>query len=226
MARTRDLVFGGAMRAPNMTFHNVFFVVLIAVLSLSTPAVCATECVVSGPRYRLISDAVNWSMKIGSGQSCIRGLQFNNVVFESLKLVSPPKNGQIALRGPSFIYSAKPEYEGEDFFTLEVSGTINKSRGRSTIHFIVSVGGPGSAAIPRDRSPGPIAAPDTLMPPTAVENYVPSPPVDGTMPPCPIWDWSKGSPPPMRPPFNRSKLYCPPSPFRPPSQPIGCRCVD
>ena len=165
MARTRDLVFGGAVRAPNMTFHNVFFVVLIAVLSLSTPAVCATECVVSGPRYRLISDAVNWSMKIGSGQSCIRGLQFNNVVFESLKLVSPPKNGQIALRGPSFIYSAKPEYEGEDFFTLEVSGTINKSRGRSTIHFIVSVGGPGSGAIPRDRSPGPIAAPDTLMSP-------------------------------------------------------------
>lgn len=225
MARTRDLVFGDAVRAHNMTFHNVFFVVLIAVLSLSTPAVCATECVVSGPRYRLISDVVNWSIKVGSGQSCIRGLRFNNVVFESLKLVSPPNNGQIALRGPSFIYSAKPEYEGEDSLTLEVSGTINKSRGSSTIHISVSVGGPGSAAIPRYRSPGPIATPDPLMPPAA-ENYVPSSPVDGTMPPCPIWDWSKGSPPPMRPPFDRSKLYCPPSPFRPPSQPFGCRCVD
>ena len=208
-----------------MTFYNVFFIVLIAFLSLSTPAAYATECVFSGPRYRLMSDVVTWSIKIGSGQSCIRGLRFNNVVFESLKLVSAPKNGRIALRGPSFVYSAKPEYEGEDSLTLEVSGTINRSRGSSTIHINVSVGGAGSTAIPRDRRPGPIATPDPLIPPAA-ENYVPSPPIDGTMPPCPTWDWSRGSPPPMRPPFNRSKLYCPPSPFQPPSQPIGCRCVD
>jgi hypothetical protein len=37
-------------------------------------------------------------------------------------------------------------------------------------------------------------------------------------------DWSKGAPPPMRPPFDRSKLHCPPPPFKPPSQPFGCRC--
>ena len=138
-----------------MTFHNVFFVVLIAFLSLSTPAVCATECVVSGPCLQADIGRGDLVNDISAADRVVFVVSdFNNVVFESLKLVSPPKNGQIALGGPSFIYSAKPEYEGEDFFTLEVSGTINKSRGRSTIHFIVSVGGPGSGAIPRDRSPG------------------------------------------------------------------------
>jgi hypothetical protein len=199
------------------------FSVLIAFFLLGTTAAYGTECVGSGPRYRLTSDIVDWSMRISSGQSCIHGLRFNNVAFESLKLISPPKKGQIALRGPSFIYSAKPEYEGEDSFTLEVSGTINRSKGSSTIHVVVSVGGPESAAIPHDRSPGPIATPEPLTPPP-VDNYVPSPPIDGTVPPCPIRDWSKGSPPPMQPPFDRSKLYCPPSPFKPPGQPIGCHC--
>ncbi len=202
-----------------MTFHNVFFVVLFAFLSLSTPAVCATECVVSGPRYGLISDVVNWSIKIGSGQSCIRGLRFNNVVFESLKLVSPPQVGQVTLRGPSFIYSAKSEYEGEDSFTVAISGIVNRSRGSSTIRIAVSVGSPAAAAI-HDRSPAPAAVPKP-----AVDNNLPLP-VDGPLPPCPTWDWSKGSPPPMRPPFDRSKLYCPPPPFKPPGQPIGCRCEE
>ena len=205
-----------------MTFHRVFFFVLIAFLSLSTPAAYAVECVVNGPRYSLISDVVNWSIKVGSGQSCIRGLRFNNVAIESLKLVSPPQTGQVTLRGPSFIYSAKSEYEGEDSFTIAVSGTINKSRGSSTIRIAVSVGSPAPAAIPHDRSPGPIAAPKPLVT-TPVDNNLPLP-VDGSLPPCPTWDWSKGSPPPMRPPFDRSKLYCPPPPFKPPGQPIGCRC--
>jgi hypothetical protein len=205
-----------------MTFHKVFSVVLIAFLSPSTPAAYAIECVVNGPRYGLTSDVVNWSIRISSGQSCIRGLRFNNVAFESLKLVSPPQVGQVTLRGPSFIYSAKSEYEGEDYFTVAVSGTINKSRGSSTIRITVSVGSPAAAATLPDRSPGPIAVPKP--PVTApVENNLPLP-VDGSLPPCPAWDWSKGSPPPMRPPFDRSKLYCPPPPFKPPGQPIGCHC--
>lgn len=203
-----------------MMLQRVFFVILVAFLSLGISAAYATECVVSGPRYRLNSDVVNWSIKIGSGQSCIRGLRFNNVAFESLKLVSPPLSGQVTLRGPSFIYSAKPEYEGEDFFIVAVSGTINKSRGSSTIRITVSVGSPAAAAILRERSPAPIAVPN---PPV---DYNLSPPVDGSLPPCPTWDWSKGSPPPMRPPFDRSKLYCPPPPFKPPGQPTGCRCEN
>ena len=193
---------------------------MIGFLPLAMPAVYATECVINGPRYRLISDVVNWSIKIGSGQNCIRGLRFNDVAFESLKLVSPPQRGQVALRGPSFIYSAKPEYEGDDSFTFEVSGTINKSKGSSIIHITVSIGSAAAAAILRDRSPAPRVVPNPPL-----NNNLPLP-VDGSLPPCPAWDWSKGSPPPMRPPFDRSKLYCPPPPFKPPGQPTGCRCEN
>lgn len=205
-----------------MTYYRVLFFVLIALLSPSTPAAYAIECVVEGPRYGLTSDLVNWSIKISSGQSCIRGLRFNNVAIESLQLLSPPQTGQVTLRGPSFIYSAKSEYEGEDSFTVAVSGRINKSRGSSTIRITVFVGSPASAAIVQDHGPGPIPAPKPPVP-TQVDNNLPLP-VDGSLPPCPTWDWSKGPPPPMRPPFDRGKLYCPPPPFKPPSQPIGCRC--
>jgi hypothetical protein len=196
--------------------------VLIGFLSMNTSAAYATDCIVIGPRYQLKSDLVNWSMKIGSGQSCIRGLRFNDVaMIESLQLVSPPQIGQVALKGPSFTYSAKSGYEGEDSFTVVVSGTINRSSGSSTIRVNVFVGNPAAAPSLRERSPGPIAAP---KPPAALPSMT-TLPDNGSLPPCPTWDWSKGSPPPMRPPFDRSKLYCPPPPFKPPSQPLGCLCA-
>jgi hypothetical protein len=192
--------------------------VLIAFLSMCTPAVYATECVVNGPRYGLTSDIVNWSMTISSGQSCIRGLRFNNVIIESLELVSSPRTGQVTIHGPGFTYSAKSGYEGEDSFTIALSGTINRLRGSSTIRIIVSVGKPGIGGYPpRSRPPGPIVAPAT----TPVDNNLPLPD-DGSLPPCPTWDWSRGTPPPMQPP----ELYCPPPPFKPLSQPSGCRCEN
>jgi hypothetical protein len=206
-----------------MTFGQVFFFVLISFLSMSTSAAYAIECVVNGPRYGLTSDTVTWSINVSSGQSCIRGLGgYDKVAIESLELVSPPQTGQVTLRGPSFTYSAKSEYEGEDSFTVAVSGTSNRSRGSSTIRVIVSVGKPGIGGHPpRSFTPGPIAAPKPRAT-TPVDNNLPLPDI-GSLPPCPTWDWSKGAPPPMRPPFDRSKLYCPPPPFKPPSQPFGCR---
>jgi hypothetical protein len=197
--------------------------VLIGFLSMNTSAAYATDCIVIGPRYQLKSDLVNWSMKIGSGQSCIRGLRFNDVaMIESLQLVSPPQIGQVALKGPSFTYSAKSGYEGEDYFTVVVLGTINRSSGSSTIRVSVFVG--NLAAPPRlpDRSRGPIEAPKPPAASTSTTTF----PDNGSLPPCPKWDWSKGSPPPMRLPFDRSKLYCPPPPFKPPGQPVGCHCEN
>ena len=61
-----------------------------------------------------------------------------------------------------------------------------------------------------------------VAPMPAVDNTLPLP--TGALPNCPKWDWSSSAPPPMRPPFDRSKLYCPPPPFNPPSPPIGCIC--
>jgi hypothetical protein len=210
------------LRGCRATVHSTAAVVLvlIAFSSMNISAVYAADCAVNGPRYQLTSDLVDWSMKIASGQSCIRGLRFSNIAIESLKLVSPPQIGQVTLHGPSFTYSAKPEYEGEDSFIVMVSGTINRSSGSSTIRVSVFVGNPAAAPRLRDRSPGPIAAPS---PPASTPPTMPLP-TNGSLPPCPTWDWSKGSPPPMRPPFDRSKLYCPPPPFKPPSQPLGCLC--
>ena len=206
-----------------MTSAQISCAALIAFLSQGIRAASAIECVVSGPRYALTSDTVDWSIKIGSGQSCIRGLRFNNVAVESVKLVSPPQAGQVTMHGPGFTYSAKADYEGEDSFTIAVSGTINRSRGSSTIRIMVSIGNPASAApIFRDRTPGPFTVPKPQSA-SPVDNNLPLPD-SGSLPPCPTWDWSNGAPPPMRPPFDRSKLYCPPPPFKPPGQPTGCTC--
>jgi hypothetical protein len=206
-----------------MTFAWISLAALIAFSSLSTRAAYATECVVSGPRYGLTSDTVDWSMKIGSGQSCIRGLRFNNMAIERVRLVSPPQTGHVTLLGPGFTYAAKSDYEGRDAFAVAVSGTINRVRGSSTIRITVSIGSPTSApTILHHQEPGPITTPDSQSV-SPVDNNLPLP-AGGALPPCPTWDWSNGAPPPMRPPFDRSKLYCPPPPFKPPSQPIGCTC--
>jgi hypothetical protein len=175
--------------------------------------------------YNLAADSVTWSMEIVPGRTCFAGVRFGDVVIERVKLVSPPQSGQIALRGPGFSYTAKQDFAGEDSFTLEVSGTINKRRGNSTIHITVS-----------DRALGAVAPPPVEYPPAIVP--IPQAPAQSTtsknresaagtaLPPCAVWDWSKGTPPPMQQPFDRSKLVCPPPPFRPPNPPIGCVCPN
>jgi hypothetical protein len=182
------------------------------------------KCVVSGPRYWLTSDAVDWSMSIGSGQSCVANIRFNNVVIENAKLTTPPQAGDVALQDPTFTYSAKPEFAGRDRFTVALTGSINKSRTKGSSFIRVSV---FVVAVPRpvitshDRTS--VAVPNNPQS-TAPTRAEPPLPDTGPLQPCPTWDWSKGAPPPMRRPFDRSKLYCPPKPFKPAGQPVGCTC--
>jgi hypothetical protein len=165
---------------------------LIVFVSLGAQVAYGSECVVSGPRYGLTSDTVDWSIKIDSGQTCVRGLRFNDVAIQSVKLVSPPQAGQVTLLGPGFTYSAKSNYEGRDSFTVEVSGIIRRTKGRSTIRITVLIGNPGTAApIFHDRVSEPLTAPK----PQSVDNNLPLPD-SGSLAPCPTWDWSKGSPSP------------------------------
>jgi hypothetical protein len=209
-------------------FRRYAFQIILVFLLLGGRAASAQSCIVDGPRYNLIEDTVGWSIKVASGRSCVLGVRFANVKIESVKLDSPPQSGQIALQGPGFKYSAKADFVGEDSFALAVNGAINNQRGSSTIHVSVSVVGP-----PRKLAdPGSVGLPpapaEILQAPrqSAIDNDAPLP-VGTTLPPCPIWDWSNGaSPPPMRPPFDRSKLYCPPSPFKPPNPPVGCICPE
>ena len=113
--------------------------IFLGLLSLGFGTAHAAECYISGPRYQLRSDTVEWRMQIAGGQTCIRGIRFNNVEFASIKLIAPPQSGRVALLGPAFSYTAKTDFTGEDTFAVAVSGAINRLNGSSTIHVVVSV---------------------------------------------------------------------------------------
>jgi Bacterial Ig domain len=79
-------------------------------------------------------------MQIVSGRSCVRGLNYGAVIIDDVKLVSPPQSGQVTLTGPGFSYTAKPNFQGQDAFTLQVSGSMVRIRGSSEIKVLVTVG--------------------------------------------------------------------------------------
>lgn len=119
-------------------------VMLFVSLLFVTPAVGDTCLLSSANRFQLNSDAVEWAMQIVSGRSCIRGLNYGAVIIDEVKLVSPPQSGQVVLTGPGFSYTAKPNFNGQDDFTLQVSGSMIRIRGTSEIRVLVSVGEPKS----------------------------------------------------------------------------------
>jgi hypothetical protein len=123
-----------------MAYRMVPLSVLLVILSAEARAAPPSACVVNSPHYLLMSDNVDWSIKTRSGQTCVRGLRFGGVVIETVKLLSRPQSGDVKLLGPGFSYTAKPDFQGDDSFTVVVSGTINKVRGISTIRVVVSVG--------------------------------------------------------------------------------------
>src|SRR5262245_30739211 len=75
-----------------------------------------------------------------SGQSCIRDLHHNPTPSYTDLLISPPQSGQVKVLGSGFSYTAKSDFEGQDSFTIQVSGMLNGIRGSSDIRIIVSVG--------------------------------------------------------------------------------------
>jgi hypothetical protein len=117
------------------SLSNVFLsVVFFAILTTFADA-----CVLNGPRYQLASDTVRWSLELSEGESCLRGVRFNNVVVDKLIIVSAPQTGHITLHGTGFSYNVAKNFWGRDFFSLMVSGAINKVPGSSTIEVEVSV---------------------------------------------------------------------------------------
>jgi len=114
---------------------------LLALLLVFVRPALGDPCVLTvGSLYQLKSDAVDWTMQTSSGQSCIRGLRHKRVTVDAAKLISPPQSGQVKLLGPGFSYTAKSDFQGQDSFTIQVSGILNGIRGSSDIRIIVSVG--------------------------------------------------------------------------------------
>src|SRR5271165_4526509 len=75
---------------------------LLALLGDFRGAAAQSCVVVQAPRYSLKADTVDWLIKVASGRSCIRGVRFGNVEIEPIKLLTPPKSGQVTLEGPGF----------------------------------------------------------------------------------------------------------------------------
>jgi hypothetical protein len=92
------------------------------------------------PPYQLKSDTVDWTMQISSGQSCVRGLRHGRVTIHTAKLISSPQSGQVKVLGSGFSYTAKSDFRGQDSFTIQVSGMLNRIHGTSDIRIIASVG--------------------------------------------------------------------------------------
>src|SRR6516225_9400205 len=146
--------------------------IIVSVVPNVSPQTSPTEfvrpalgdaCVLTGGSlYQLKSDAVDWTMRTDSGQSCIRGLRHNRVTIDTAKLISPPQSGQVKLLGSGFSYTAKSDFEGQDSFTIQVSGMSNGIRGSSDIRIIVSVGpnvSPQTSSTERrDRPPGDLSS--------------------------------------------------------------------
>jgi hypothetical protein len=113
--------------------------VVLFALALWPDKAPAQTCVTQAPRYALTSDSVNWSIQVATGQSCVRGLRWGNVVLERVVLTNPPKSGNVQLLGPGFRYTANSGFHGDDSFSVEVIGFAGKVRGTSTIRVTVSV---------------------------------------------------------------------------------------
>ena len=110
-----------------------------ALLLLTLPA-SADSCVITLTKpFVLKSDAVEWTMQIGSSKTCTRGLKYGAVTISNVELTNPPQSGQVAIKGPSFSYTAKQDFQGQDDFTLQVSGTMIRMAGKSDVRVIVSV---------------------------------------------------------------------------------------
>ena len=119
--------------------------VLLSVIFLAIPSTFADACVLNGPRYQLASDTVHWSLELSDGETCIRGVRFNNVVVDKFMVVSAPQTGHVTLQGTGFSYKAMRDFQGRDFFSLMVSGATNKVPGSSTIEVEVSVSNAGES---------------------------------------------------------------------------------
>ena len=67
------------------------------------------------------------------------GLKAGSTNIKDVKLIAPPQSGKVDIKGPSFSYTAKADFQGQDEFTVQVSGTVVRIAGASDVKVTVSV---------------------------------------------------------------------------------------
>jgi hypothetical protein len=99
----------------------------------------AGDCGVAGPPAALDSESVDWTFNIANGQTCLRGLRSGAMLLDSVIISAPAKFGEATVQGYAFSYKAPRDFQGEDFFSVVMSGTNRGIRGKSVINVHVSV---------------------------------------------------------------------------------------
>jgi hypothetical protein len=151
-----------------MRYWRIAWALCLVLIVVGPPVASAGMCVVGGQRYKLMGETIDWSMKVGGGQTCTRDFRFNtalsnspgNIAVEEIKLVAAPQFGQIRIQSASFSYEAQPNFSGRDMFVVAVFGKLHGIPGSSTIRVSVSVSGSSSVlADPGSQARLPVPAP-------------------------------------------------------------------
>ena len=80
----------------------------------------------------------NGKLRLASVKAVVVESRFKLISNPVITIISPPRFGALTVQGPSFAYTAGPDFRDENSFTLEVSGFIRRVSGTSTIRVAVS----------------------------------------------------------------------------------------
>lgn len=104
-----------------------------ALIMFTSAAVATPNCLRDNKAYKLAGDTIEWSTTITPGADCIQGLRWSTMQIRSVSVSEKPANGKLVLVGPGFRYFAKPDFKGEDKFTLLIVGKNRHDEGSSTV---------------------------------------------------------------------------------------------
>ena len=120
-------------------FYSCICAFVILTLSLLTPAPAnAFNCLGDHEPFKLVGDSIEYSMAIAPGANCIQGLRWSYMQIYAVWVLEKPKHGELVMVGPGFRYFAKPDFSGQDKFSLVVVGKNRREEGFSTVEIAVS----------------------------------------------------------------------------------------
>ena len=120
-------------------FHSCICALVALVLSaLAQAPAKAFNCLGDHKPFQLVGDSIEYSMAIAPGANCIQGLRWSYMQIYAVWVLEKPKHGELVMVGPGFRYYAKPEFSGEDKFSLVVIGKNRHEEGFSTVEIAVS----------------------------------------------------------------------------------------
>lgn len=97
----------------------------------SSPVIAESHCQVSLGRGWANSTGQGSIIMRNTGQPCVGTLSSDpaaGIVVDTLRVVSPPRNGVVSVNAPRFSYTPNPGYVGRDRFELSAEGPLRGGR--------------------------------------------------------------------------------------------------